>query len=422
MASQRKVLEEQLKSDLEKRLQQQENQLASQRKVLEEQLQSDLEKKLKQQEDQMASQREALKEQLRNEQLKHQQEQEAHKEQLKQQQEHQERQERQLKLQMEWQQEQQKIQKFQQDQQQIQMKILQNAAESSKADVDRMQEHVRKLEEKERESFEKTLSEVRKQGGEQITRLEKDLAQMTQDLQDEKEKLEEFYDPENFEPQAASLFDNFIQYVDKVPEPPKREKPSIAILGRRGVGKSSTANAIVGRTIAKTGVKDTTLVVNQVYGQADDHACEIWDVPGETDTRSYANLETLLKMKSMHIIFIVYIDDVQQCFNLVRLVSGCKVPFIIIRNKCDSIDADDAKEAEMTVDELRATTRQEEQEQLNIYMTDKLPGHDELKIIYASAKMQMGYEEVRASLHDKTGVVFQGPSVASGKDKQCVVS
>lgn len=170
--------------------------------------------------------------------------------------------------------------------------------------------------------------------------------------------------PKKYAQMERKLWSSFITKIGDVEQPAKRGRPAIAIIGKRGVGKSSTVNRLVGSEVAVTGVKDTTMEVTMAYGQLASHKFEVWDVPGETDERTYANWQILEAMMTMHVIIVEYTDAVESAFKCVEIVSACKVPVIVVRNKIDQITQDDAEVRGMSLQDLRDETHRDEEKAL----------------------------------------------------------
>lgn len=125
-----------------------------------------------------------------------------------------------------------------------------------------------------------------------------------------------------------------------MPDQAKTPKPSVAVVGQNGVGKSSLINAIVGKKVTPVGIIDTTKETGRVYECGD---FEIWDVPGCSEERSFSNLRTIMAIREMYFILIVYIDRCEHVVKLEKFIRACRVPYINVRTKIDLITEDEAK-------------------------------------------------------------------------------
>ena len=158
----------------------------------------------------------------------------------------------------------------------------------------------------------------------------------------EAEFIEKAGDPDRYEEIQVEIFQHFCDKVEQMPEAEKTVKPSVAVMGPSGVGKSSLINALVGKEVTPVGIVETTMDVTKCYESA---KTEFWDVPGQNEERSYANLRTIMAMKEMHLIIIVYTTRVDHVVKTERMVKACKVPYVVVRNKIDmDLNEKEAKE------------------------------------------------------------------------------
>jgi len=132
---------------------------------------------------------------------------------------------------------------------------------------------------------------------------------------------------------------------------PKMAKKSVAVLGPSGVGKSTVINAFAGKHVTEIGLSECTAEVSMVYG---DGPFDFYDVPGSHDARAdFYNVETLHKLKSLHMVLLVYESRVDHAAKVAKLMVSISMPFIAVRNKCDFVkyppkEWEECKETEMT--------------------------------------------------------------------------
>jgi len=179
-------------------------------------------------------------------------------------------------------------------------------------------------------------------------KLVKELEAARKTMEEELEKAEEklingMTDPDAYDNIQNDIFQKFCQKVEEVKDVTKTQKPSVAVLGQNGVGKSSLINALAETLVTPEGVVDTTTVVSKVF---ESPTTEYWDVPGCSEERSYTNLKQIMAIKEMHLIIIMYVDRVEHIVKLEKFIRACKVPYVCVRSKVDQIvDAGDKEAA-----------------------------------------------------------------------------
>jgi len=216
---------------------------------------------------------------------------------------------------------------------------------------------------------------------------ESELEQANAELQAKLEKAEEEFaqnasDPEKYEEVQVEIFQNFCNKVEQMPDVQKSKKPSVAVIGPSGVGKSSLINSLVVREVTAVGIVETTMDVVKCY---ESESTEFWDVPGQNEERSYANLRTIMAIKEMHFIIMVYTTRVDSVVKTERMVKACKVPYVVVRNKID---------VDLNEEEAKKNGFQSAEEYLqNAYEKErkKLKG----SLVYASTKTGQGIDELR---------------------------
>merc|ERR1719305_2161495 len=245
-------------------------------------------------------------------------------------------------------------------------------------------EYVREQDEK----FEKYMSENTKL----VAELEDARKTLEQELQKAGEKfLNQATDPDEYDKIQTDIFQKFCSKVEQVPDVPKTKKPSVAVLGQNGVGKSSLINALADKFVTPEGVIDTTTVVSKVY---ESPTTEYWDVPGCNEERSYTNLKQIMAIKEMHLIIIMYVDRVEHIVKLEKFVRACKVPYLCVRSKVDQIVDADGKLAH----DLKTEALELEAKKLSA------------PLIFVSAKTSEGIDYLKSSA-EELGVSL-GPTVA----------
>lgn len=158
-------------------------------------------------------------------------------------------------------------------------------------------------------------------------------------LKEENDKLQKLLDGNlnDFSSRMNGLFDRQIQAVEKLPDPPKSDKFSTAMLGKTSAGKSSTINALFG-THARTSPIRCTRDVKPVY---EGDSIVVFDVFGDNDEESYHSTEILLQAKTLHKIVIVYTESVDGILKMARLMKALRTPLVFFRNKSEDLTPDE---------------------------------------------------------------------------------
>eukprot|EP01090_Pellita_catalonica_P005651 TRINITY_DN1585_c0_g4_i1.p1 TRINITY_DN1585_c0_g4~~TRINITY_DN1585_c0_g4_i1.p1 ORF type:complete len:224 (+),score=44.00 TRINITY_DN1585_c0_g4_i1:1310-1981(+) len=181
-----------------------------------------------------------------------------------------------------------------------------------------------------------------------IDKLEATIKRNQEQQKELEEKILSYTDPVKYEGAQEQLFDDYINNVGSqirnLENPDTFNKKNVAFIGMNGVGKSSTINAIVGEEICEVDDVDCTTVIAKVHSSA---KFNLFDVPGAHDTRTFFNMQALLKIKEMGKICIVYTDRIEHIYKLTRLVAACGVPLVIIRNKTETVDEAKVKPIEL---------------------------------------------------------------------------
>jgi len=212
--------------------------------------------------------------------------------------------------------------------------VLRNAIEKNQSHMAMLRDEMRIRDEsfdKLQEQHKKAMQAYREQSKVDTEKLKSTIANLNQEME------QAVYDPrqpDKFMQIEEQNFDKFCSAAAAhLKDVPKLMKKSVALLGPSGVGKSTVINAFAGKHVTKVDLSECTDEVSMVYG---DGPFDFYDVPGSHDARAdFYNVEVLHKLKSLHMVLLVCESRVDHVAKLAKLMACLKMPFIVVRNKCD---------------------------------------------------------------------------------------
>ena len=107
--------------------------------------------------------------------------------------------------------------------------------------------------------------------------------------------------------------------------------PSIGLIGRSGVGKSTLINMLLGRNVAKVGVGEITKQI-QSYKAKDFY---IYDTPGFDDISTGFTKENISFWKGLNMRIVVINTSVTELAQMLRLFDDIGLSYDIVVNKLD---------------------------------------------------------------------------------------
>jgi small GTP-binding protein len=212
--------------------------------------------------------------------------------------------------------------------------VLRDAMERSEEQMKTLLDQVRIQDER----FERMRDQHREEMQQYREQNKSDIEQLVATISGLNQQMEQVvFDPEQPDKYMQVEEQNFDKFCSAAAEHlkrvPKMPKKSIAVLGPSGVGKSTVINAFAGKHVTEIGLAECTDEVSMVYG---DGPFDFYDVPGSHDARAdFYNIETLHKIKSIHMVILVYESRVDHAAKVAKLMVSINMPFIVVRNKCD---------------------------------------------------------------------------------------
>jgi len=178
------------------------------------------------------------------------------------------------------------------------------------------------------------MANFREQNNGMMAQFQSTIAALSKELDLAKAEPFDPKDPDKYEKIKDSNFDKFCKAAGKyLRDVPKLKKPSVAVLGLAGVGKSTLINAFAGQHVVAIDVVECTDKISQAYS-TDEY--DFYDVPGQTDERAdFYNIDNLHKIKALHMILVVYTNRIQTCTNAAKLMKSIEIPVFFVRQKCD---------------------------------------------------------------------------------------
>lgn len=183
-------------------------------------------------------------------------------------------------------------------------------------------------------------------------------------------------DIESYDRKKAQMHQSYVNLIGQIPQPPKSQIRSVAVVGATGTGKSSIINAMYG-TNCNVSPLVCTKDAEVVY---ETPQLQVYDVFGTNDLETYNNTDMLLMTKTMHLLVCLYTESVESVLDNAKMLQATGVPILFIRNKCDLIKPD----------ELAATLTTELKTLQSV-----LPG---ASLMLASAVTGMGLDRLKTAI------------------------
>jgi small GTP-binding protein len=145
-------------------------------------------------------------------------------------------------------------------------------------------------------------------------------------------------DPMQYSNMKKANFENLLRNLQSHPVeasmPPEfKSKANVGFIGITSCGKSTLINTLAKREVAKTGMDETTKEITPVWAL---DSLQFWDFPGFNDRVDYFDIKFIAFVKAFSMMYVLYDNDLKVCLNLIRLLQALKVPFALVRTKCDN--------------------------------------------------------------------------------------
>ena len=156
-------------------------------------------------------------------------------------------------------------------------------------------------------------------------------AVLTSDLK--QQKIETFEELAKQDKEAKKVLIELAQET----APAKMEGFNVALFGLTSTGKSTMLNALLGQSLAATGVGETTQEIKAYPGTG----YTLWDVPGRNDEVSYLSMEYVSFFKGLSRRLILISATVKENSSMMKLLDELQLGYDIVFNKFDKVDAEE---------------------------------------------------------------------------------
>ena len=149
----------------------------------------------------------------------------------------------------------------------------------------------------------------------------------------ERKKIDSFEDLAKQDKDAKRVLIGLAQET----APAKLPGFNVALFGLTSTGKSTMLNALLGQSLAATGVGETTIELKSYPGTG----YTLWDVPGRNDEVSYLSMEYISFFKGLSKRLILIQATVRENSSVMKLLDELQLGYDIVFNKFDKVDAEE---------------------------------------------------------------------------------